>query len=466
MIRNAVLSLGASLAARAASALLFLLLAREAGPAPAGTFSLGTTYLAIFGALLWGLDELAVREVARAPELTGRFFSHLLALRVALSALLLGLLLLVVAAAGYAPATTAFLQLVALSLPADGISAVLQALFVAHRRLGVPFAAGLALFALRLGGGAWALAAGLGLQAIATVWVAGAWLAAGLYLGAALALLRPGRVGLLPLDRAWWLGLLGPALPFVLISALTIVEWQLDVLLLSLLRGEREVGWYSAAMTIFVALWLIPQAYRTALFPEMARRAGPHELELLYTRALQILLALALPIAAGLTLLAPEIVALLYRGDFEPSVPALQVLAWVLVPLFLNVPGVRLLLVRERQGWLAGLVALSLAANVAANLVLIPAWGVLGAAVARALSTGLFYGLHLLALRRYVGDLGLLRAAWRPALATAAMTALVWLLRGQPLALTLAAGAGLYALLGWWLIARPLRAGANPAADP
>jgi O-antigen/teichoic acid export membrane protein len=452
VLRNTSLSFAASLTARAASALLFLLLARAAGPEPSGIFSLGTTYLAIFAALLWGLDELTVREVARDLQSTGRYFTHLLAVRVLLTVLSVGALVVIVRVAGYSATTVAFLSVFGWSLVPDGLSAVMQALFTAHRRLEVPFAVGLLMLAVKLGGGIWALSTGAGLGGIAVTWVAGSAAGALLYLLAVPLLLRPRLVSLAPFDRVWWAQVLTMVAPFMAISVTTILEWQLDTLLLSVFKGEREIGWYSAALTIFVTLWLIPQAYRAAIFPEMARlQADAPSLERLYARSMELLLALALPIAAGLSLTADRLVPFLYKGDFGPSVPVLQVLSWVLVPLFLNVPGVRVLLVKERQDVLARYVTASLVVNAAANLLLIPNWGIMGATAARALSTGTFYVLHLIALRPYVPGFSLARAAARPALATAGMALAVWLAGGMHVLAVVAIGAVVYVGLAYAL---------------
>lgn len=461
ILSNSLLGFISSLAVRAAGALLFLLLARAVGPEPAGVFSLGTTYLAIFGAVLWGLDELTVREVARDPGATGRYFTGMAGARLALSALTAGAMIVMVRSTGYAESTVAFLGLFALSLVADGISAVMQALFNAHQRLGIPMVIGLAVMCAKLGGGAWALFGapgaawgGTGLDGVARVWVAGSGIGAVLYLLAGFTLLgvrpvRPAQVG-----GDWWRHVWRLAVPFTVIAVVTILEWQVDVLLLSWLKTEREVGWYSAAFTIFATLWMIPQAYRAALYPEMARlqAVAPGQLERLYTRSMRLMLSLALPIAAGLWLLAPGIVRFLYKDGFEPAVPALQVLGVALVPLFLNVSGVRLLVVKERQGMLAWFVALSLAANVVANLILIPLQGVLGAAYARLASTLAFYALHYLALRRYVPLFSFRQMAWRPVLATAGMALGVLAVRAYTFWGALGVGVVVYAVLAWWWV--------------
>ena len=58
---------------------------------------------------------------------------------------------------------------------------------------------------------------------------------------------------------------------FFWISVFVMVEFQIDVILLSILRTSVDVAFYSAALTIIIAAWIVPQAYRTVIYPQMAQ---------------------------------------------------------------------------------------------------------------------------------------------------------------------------------------------------
>jgi len=117
---------------------------------------------------------------------------------------------------------------------------------------------------------------------------------------------------------------------------------------------------------------------------------------------------------------------------------------WAIVFLFLNVPHSRLALIYNRQRDAAILLSITTGLNLVLNLVLIPRAGILGAAVARLLSSlALFLVFYVYAQTRLT-RVSLLASPVRPLLATAAMTAAVWPLRGQPLAIPIAAGVLVY----------------------
>jgi O-antigen/teichoic acid export membrane protein len=157
------------------------------------------------------------------------------------------------------------------------------------------------------------------------------------------------------------------------------------------------------------------------------------------------LLALALPIAAAICVLAGPIIRLIYGEAFAPAVPALQVSIWAAVFLLVNVPNARLLLVDNRQGAAAGLTAVSMTVNIIANLALIPLFGIVGAAMARVIASAAFF----LSIHLYVRANILRSHFWpllpRPLLATAIMVAAMWPAREWPLIVPLLIGAAVYA---------------------
>jgi O-antigen/teichoic acid export membrane protein len=197
----------------------------------------------------------------------------------------------------------------------------------------------------------------------------------------------------------------------------------------------------------------MPVAARAALYPLMARYhyESPAKLALLHQKANQYVMALVLPIAAGVCLLAEPIIHLVFGAGFEPAVPALQWSIGALVFVFLNVPNARLLMVNNRQREASIITGISMAANVALNLWLIPLLGIVGAAVSRLVASFLFF----LCIHLYVRQRILHSSFWpllpRPLLATLAMVAAVWPLRELPLLVPVLVGVAVYAAAAYLL---------------
>jgi O-antigen/teichoic acid export membrane protein len=162
------------------------------------------------------------------------------------------------------------------------------------------------------------------------------------------------------------------------------------------------------------------------------------------------LLLFALPAAAGLALLAPRIIALLYGPDYAPAASAFAILAWdvpllLLLSFFGNVTAAT---ERERP---AAMVFLGCAAaNVVLNLALIPAFGINAAAAVTVLTDVLCIVALLLLVRRTVALAPLARDAARMCAITAVMALAVWFAGPLPLAAVIAVGALTYGLLAVW----------------
>ncbi len=449
LLSNTALAFAGSVTVKAGNALLFILISRRLGPAESGLFSLGTTYFAfVFGLSALGLTELLVRELAPRREDSGRFLVNFLALRVlsalvAYGLLVLGLRLLL----PYAPATTEVILILSLAALPEAIFSIFQALFEAHERFGVAAAAAVASTALKLGGGLWLLSRGATVTQIAwVVPIAGA-ISLVVFLPG-LAGLRRGAAGRAArIDTALLRARRGFLLSFFVIQLFLLLDYQADAVLISLMLTEADLGQYTAAQTILLAFNLMPLAIRSALYPLMSRyyQEAPDKLAALYDRAGHYLMALALPLAAGVALLAGPIIDLVFGPAFAPAVAVLQVAIWAIVFLLLNVPDARLLLVYDRQRQAAWLLALSTGLNVGLNLALIPLWGIAGAAVARVLSSfGLYLAFYL--YTRFTVRRAGLPGVVRPLLATGLMALAVWPLRALPLPVPIVAGALVYGL--------------------
>jgi len=449
LLSNTALAFVANVVSKASTSILFILIGRVLGPTASGVFSLGTTYFTVvFGLSALGLHELLVRQVAPRREQSGRHFSNYLALRAVFSLLtylllLIGLRLFL----PYSPETTRAVLILALAALPEAVLDLCAALFEAHERLGPPALAALLNSAIKVAGGFWLLRQGADVTALAWLMVASATLSLFVLPPPLLALFRrtpqaaPAR-----LDARFSGEQLRQTPSFFVIHLFSVLDYQTDAFLISLLLTETDLGYYGAAMTITLAISLMTFAVRAAIYPLMARYAhgAPDKLALLYEKANQYLIVVALPIAAAVCLLARPIVKLIFGPAFGPAVPVLQVSVWAAVFLLVNVPNARLLLVDNRQRAAAWLTGVSMGTNVIANLILIPVLGIFGAALARVIASGAFFlSIHLY-VRASILRGRLLPLLPRPLLATALMIAAMWPARNLPLAAPLVIGAVAY----------------------
>ncbi len=246
--------------------------------------------------------------------------------------------------------------------------------------------------------------------------------------------------------RAW----LAESWPLFVNQLLQGLFFKVDALLLPGLAGNAAAGVYAAAYKVSEGAGIVSSSFTLALFPRLARAtdaAGAYRL------ALRVLLQVAFPLATGIALLAEPIVAVVGGRDYLPdSAIALAILICYLPLSYANGLTQYALIAAGRQRLLTGAFVAALVFNLAANLVLIPRFGYVGAAWVTVASEIVLLVPFRLAAMKVAPGVSLLREARAPLAATLLMAPVVWWLRDSlhPLAAA-AAGAGVYTLALWSL---------------
>ncbi len=449
LARDSVLAIVFHVAPRFANVLIFIVIGRLAGPDQAGIFSLATTYLLIVTTVMRGLDDLLIRQVARDPDRAAKYFGNFLLLRIFLSATLYAVLIFIVQhVLNYAATTTAPIVILTISVLPDSLAFVGQSILLGQRRFGAPAAIQGGTNLLKMVVGIFVLLRGGSLMDIAWLWLVGSLL--GMIV---LLFVAAKQVGWL--RRTDWLDF-GPlkahwraALSFSAITVLTALDSQTDTVLLSVFRGEADVGWYNAATTITFSLLMLAQAYRFAVYPLMTRYAqeAPEKMAMLFRKSIHYMGVIAMPMVAGIFLLAPQIVELVFGAKFIPTAPVLRVLVVSLLFFFVGEPCNRLMLVKDRQRVLVGLLAVSAPLNVVLNLILIPRYGAVGAAFARTISTGVFFTLNFSYILRNLIQSFSLKSLIQPVIGAAVMVVVLVVISPANLLVSIMVGTVTYAIM-------------------
>lgn len=185
--------------------------------------------------------------------------------------------------------------------------------------------------------------------------------------------------------------------PIVISGYLSLLYCRVDVLMLSLMKGFSDVGYYSAATRITESLTVIANALLASLFPLLSRsfkEDRPH-FERLVAYAFRGLFLVGLPIALGGTFVGRDLMTLLFGSEYAPSGITLTILCWFVLLCFQAVLLANILIACGKQWadmWISSALAL---ANIGMNLLLIPHYGYNGAAFATALTEGVGVAIYL-----------------------------------------------------------------------
>jgi len=186
-------------------------------------------------------------------------------------------------------------------------------------------------------------------------------------------------------------------------SLLWLFLLQSDIVLCNYFLGSAQTGVYSVAVSLGLPVTMLASAVGTLIFQRTSAQQS-RELRIANTnRALRLLVPLAALPMLVFGLLAGWLVPLIYGDRFQPAATALILLLPGLLAFSLEIVVMNFLAGEGSPPiiYLAPLAGLVL--NVAANLYVIPRWGINGAAVTSSVA---YTVVLVLVLRYYVGSTG------------------------------------------------------------
>ena len=172
--------------------------------------------------------------------------------------------------------------------------------------------------------------------------------------------------------------------PFSVLFALSMAYFRVDVPIMLLLVGPDAAGVYGAASGLFMAVMLLPDAVMAAVYPRIVAAArGSRDTYLQATWLVARLTTMTLAMAALVVMvLAEPSIGIIYGGRYAASVDVLLWLALCLPVFALNGVLGQALQAGGEQRAMLGVVLTGLVTHVILNLVLVAAYGVLGAPLA------------------------------------------------------------------------------------
>jgi O-antigen/teichoic acid export membrane protein len=207
-------------------------------------------------------------------------------------------------------------------------------------------------------------------------------------------------------DLPWWRRHFAFGGRGLLAAVLVETHLRIDVAMLSYFASDRDIGIYAFASLFAEGVFQLPVVLRTVAYPTIVQLAARAD------RAGVARMARRLSLASGaLSIATALIVAFAYpyiAGRFDAGfvTPGSSVLFVLLAGMSICafvVPFDQLLLQSGQPGRQSALMAAYVGANIVLNLLLIPPFGLLGAAVATAISLALAGVLLLVASRVWLG---------------------------------------------------------------
>jgi O-antigen/teichoic acid export membrane protein len=172
--------------------------------------------------------------------------------------------------------------------------------------------------------------------------------------------------------------------PLLIAGLSFVMSLRIDQVLLGQMLGDADVGIYAAAVRVSELWFFLPGAIVGSVFPSII--AAREKVDGSYERQLQSLYdALALlgaVIGIAFTLFATPIIVLVFGREFQQSGAVLAIYGWAGLFMGLDSAGGRYMVLEGLQRIVMYRHLLGILLNVLGNLVMIPAYGIIGSAVA------------------------------------------------------------------------------------
>ena len=397
-------------------------LARYLGVSDFGILTFGISFTTIMGVTAdLGLSILAVREIARDKSISSSYTGNLIVIKLVLSSITMGLIALFMNLFNYPTQTIQVVYLLGLWMVFTSFTQLFYSVFQAYEKMEYQ-SIGTILYSILLFSGVfYGILSNFSIQWFALIYliVSGVVLFYTIFIYLA-RFPRPN----LQVNWNFWKSKLTLALPLSIASIFSTIAFRVDTVLLSLFQGYIVVGLYTAPYKIIEVLLFIPSVYSAVIFPVLSRFhvSSKESFQLIYVKSIKYMIILGLPIAAGVTILSQDIILLLYQSAFSGSVVALQILIWT-VPLLLLTTSFGIILISMNKQVLAiRLTFIYMVFNIGVNLVVIPQFSYLGAAVVTVLTELVNFIMLFYYLSKFICKVPLHKLIWKPAIATIIMS--------------------------------------------
>ncbi|MCM8800414.1 MAG: flippase [Candidatus Omnitrophica bacterium] len=189
-----------------------------------------------------------------------------------------------------------------------------------------------------------------------------------------------------------WKNILKESSILAIVALLSMVYFNIDIVMLGKMKGEEIAGRYSVSYHLFYTLAVLSGAFLSAVFPLLSRLSKESFtlLKKIYEKSFKVIIAMGIPLSLGCFLLADRIINLIFGPHYQQSAIVFKIFSPIIIFSFLNSFIGYFLTSVARQLLIAKMLTFTVITNVLLNLMLIPKYSYIGAASATVVSEILF----------------------------------------------------------------------------
>jgi O-antigen/teichoic acid export membrane protein len=189
------------------------------------------------------------------------------------------------------------------------------------------------------------------------------------------------------------------------------------------MKTASDIGLYSSGQRIVQLLYVLPAILATSFFPTLSRFIGgsdKNKVRLLIEKGVTLSILIAVPLAVGGFVLGGNIINFVFGSEYAGATTAFKIMVLTILATFPGTIIGNYIIAYDKQKGLTFYILLGSLGNVIFNYLLIPIWGIAGAALATLL-VQIIYNWLAFRLAKKANDFSLFKYSFKIILASIIM---------------------------------------------
>lgn len=380
--QNTIYLMSASVVQKILTFAYFIFIARIIGDINLGKYVFALSFTVIFSVFIdLGLNQVLIKEIAKYKEKIIIYLSNIFIFKILAGAICFLIMILIINLLNYPLETKVLVYWAGGTMILDSLNSTFYAIWrglqnLKYEAIGIIIYQGIIVLF-----GVIVLLLKLPLYLLILVLILG-----GLsnFLFALITLRKKALIfpKIILFDKKIIFWLLKITIPFSFAIIFSRILGYSDIILLSALTNDKNVGLYSAAFKLTFALQFIPGIFAASLFPAFSNYfiSSKEKLIYIFEKATVYLTFIVLPITVISIILADKIIIGIYGSGFVDSILALKILMLGLSFIFLNYINIPFLNSCNKEIISTVILGIGMVISVILNLIFIPIYGYIGAA--------------------------------------------------------------------------------------
>jgi O-antigen/teichoic acid export membrane protein len=219
------------------------------------------------------------------------------------------------------------------------------------------------------------------------------------------------------------------ALPFAFSTIFSTIYFHFDRILISFIKGEYFVGLYAIGYSLFGFLVSFLEIFNHTFFPVISKYLNTNKLRSIVNRILYIVLFFSVPLTFGGIYLSKGLISLIFGSAFIEGSTAFSIILIFFLVYSFNLVFNMVLFNSNFEKYVLKLRIIATISNIILNILIIPYFGIVGAAITTVFSEYIILVGSYLKLSRKVVRLDLLNILKIPLISSIIMIFVIYVFK-------------------------------------